>query len=187
VDAYFALTNAIVMAVPADLAAPMFSVQVYPAMDHLWRYFVPVKLWKLFQPFGRTLRRRLLIGRMYLHSDFGPLFSLSLNLSGKPEVRVAKLGTEQPGAWRAIRAAMRRNGFHVPNVPPVHHNTSAHYSGSLPYGRAGLSSSGEISNRVFACDSSVFPDAPASSPTLTIIANAIRTVYAAADGCELAK
>jgi hypothetical protein len=46
--------------VPADSAAPMFSVQVYPAMDHLWRYFVPVKLWKLFQPFGRTLRRRLL-------------------------------------------------------------------------------------------------------------------------------
>src|SRR5262249_25689376 len=172
---------------PSYSVPVMFSVQVYPAADHIWRSFVPVKLWKLFQPFGRTLRRRLLIGRLYLHSDFGPSFSLSLDLSGKPEVRAEKLGTEQPDAWRAIRAAIRRNGFHVPNVQPVRHYTSAHYSGSLPYGPAGLSASGAISNRFFACISPFFPDAPASSPTFTIIANAMRTVYAAADGCKHAK
>jgi hypothetical protein len=187
VDSYFALTNGIVVGTPADAAEVAFSVQVYPTMDHLWRYFTPVSLWKWMQPFGRTLRRRLLIGRLYLHSDYGPAFSLSLSRGGKPELRLEKAPIEQPGACAAVRAALNREGFHVPNLRPVRHFTSSHYSASLPYGMAGLSPTGEISPRIFACDSSVFPDAPALPPTLTIIANAMRTVYAAAERHESAK
>jgi len=187
VESYFALTNGIVVGMPADVAEPAFSVQVYPAMDHLWRYFTPVSLWKLMQPFGRMLRRRLLIGRLYLHSEYGPAFSLSLSRGSKPEIRLEKARIDQPGAWTAVRAALNREGFHVPNLRPVRHFTSSHYSASLPYGTAGLSPTGEISPRIFACDSSVFPNAPASPPTLTIIANAMRTVYAAADRYESAK
>ncbi|BCP51550.1 hypothetical protein K32_01670 [Kaistia sp. 32K] len=174
---HVALANALLAAIPETTSSGhAFSVQIYPFLDHLWRYVVPGSVWPPFEWMGRAVRRRLMIGRLYLHSDHGPRYSLALDNRGMPTIRLEQPRSVQPGAWQALRSALSRHGFYVPPKQPVAQHTSSHYSGSLPYGSSGgPTAGGEIAPGVFVCDSSVFPDAPAWSPTLTIMANAMRT------------
>ena len=84
----------------------------------------------------------------------------------------------------SLRAALTDSGFHLPPLPPVRHKTSSHYSGSVPYGGELLpvAATGEVAPGIYVCDSALFNDGPASSPTFTIMANACRIADQSLDG-----
>lgn len=178
-DGYFALTNACVTVTPEDTALPSASVQVYPAMDHLWQSLLPGVLWPAMAPVGRFLRRHLLIGRLYLHSDYGSAIRMRLNADGSPALSLARSGGMPAGLWPSIRQSLSSRGFLVPRLPPMRQKTSSHYAGAFPYGTGGLAADGRLHPGIYLCDSVVFPNGPAVSPTLTIMANAMRTASSA--------
>ncbi|MBI2240882.1 MAG: hypothetical protein HYU59_08785 [Magnetospirillum gryphiswaldense] len=176
---YFGLTNGCINVVPTDPTVPAASVQLYPAMDHLWRYFVTGRLWSTLDPFGQMLRRRLVIGRLYLHSDYGSLIRMALSTSSAPNLSLLRRGALPSSLWSSLRQALSCQGFWVPQRPILRQKTSSHYAGTLPFGTAGLDGEGQLRPGVYLCDSTVFQDSPAGSPTLTIMANAMRTAQAA--------
>ncbi|CUW38069.1 Putative FAD-dependent pyridine nucleotide-disulfide oxidoreductase [Magnetospirillum sp. XM-1] len=178
-EGYFGLTNACITVTPADPALPAATVQVYPAMDHLWQSLVPGILWPLAAPFGRLLRRHVLIGRLYLHSDHGSVVRMQSAADGSLRLSLGQAGGLPEGLWPALRRAFHLKGFRVPNLPPLRQKTSSHYAGTLPYGTHGLGADGCLRPGIHLCDATVFPDGPAASPTLTIMANAMRTAMAA--------
>lgn len=178
-DGYFGLTNACVTVTSADPALPSATVQVYPAMDHLWQSLVPGILWPLAAPVGRLLRRHVLIGRLYLHSDHGSVVRMQSAADGSLRLSLGQAGGMPEGLWPALRQAFHLKGFRVPNLPPLRQKTSSHYAGTLPYGTPGLDADGALRPGIHVCDATVFPDGPAASPTLTIMANAMRTAMAA--------
>ncbi|MBR9972778.1 GMC oxidoreductase [Magnetospirillum sulfuroxidans] len=176
---YFGMTNGCITVIPKDPALPSASVQLYPAMDHLWAYFTPGGLWSALVPVGRLLRQHLVIGRLYLHSDHGSVIRMGLAANGAPRLSLRRTGGMPVGLWRSLRRALGCQGFLVPSVPLLRQKTSSHYAGTLPYGTAGVDANGRLEPGVYLCDSTVFPDSPAASPTLTIMAAAMRTAMAA--------
>ncbi len=178
-DSYFGLTNACVTVTTADPTLPPATVQVYPAMDHLWQSLVPGALWPVATPLGRLLRRHVLIGRLYLHSDHGSVVRMETSAGGSLRLSLGRAGKMPEGLWPALRRAFHLKGFRVPNLPPLRQKTSSHYAGTLPYGTHGLGADGGLRPGIHLCDATVFPDGPAASPTLTIMANAMRTAMAA--------
>lgn len=176
---YFGLTNACITVTAADRALPPATVQVYPAMDHLWQSLLPGALWPMAAPFGRLLRRHVLIGRLYLHSDYGSVVRMESAADGSLRLSLGQAGGMPEGLWPALRQAFHLKGFRVPNLPPLRQKTSSHYAGTLPYGTPGLGTDGALRPGIHLCDATVFPDGPAASPTLTIMANTMRTAMAA--------
>lgn len=175
---YFGLTNLLILCEPTSPEASATMVQVYPAFDHLWRYFTPGPLWGPLQGMGRALREQLMIGRIYLDGALSQRYAARLaddeaDIIWSLERRPAQRQDWAP-VWSALRRALNHQGFHVPPIPPLAHKTSSHYAGTLPLGGAIAKTNGEIAPGVFACDSAVFPTAPATSPSLTIYALACR-------------
>ncbi len=177
---YFALTNLMIACVPRNDEEKVALVQVFPYIDHLWRSFVPVKLWRFLQPLANMMRERVLFGRLYVHSDYSQKYTFSLEANDtlrlslyakpKPLKKIEKL-------WESIRKTVNHRGFYIPEIRPIQQKTSSHYAGSFPLGGEIVDRNGRIAPGIFLCDSSVFTDGPASSPTFTIMANACRTVF----------
>lgn len=179
-DLYFALTNLLIACVPSDARSHPAMIQIYPSFDYLWRYFMPVALWPALQPFGRSIRRRVLIARLYVHGAYSQHYAFRIDPAGRLRLHLAKPPPPLQdlfGLWPAIRQVLSRQGFVVPKLKPAQARTSSHYAASLPLAGALVEPTGEIAPGVFVCDSSVFPDGPAVSPTLTIMANACRTAH----------
>jgi hypothetical protein len=184
---YFGLTNLLAACIPNLDVGNAAAVQVYPFFDHLWRYYLPVGLWRAFAGMARFLRGHLMIGRLYVHSDHSQRYGFHLDEGQRLRLELDRPATplkEIDGLFESVRSAMGRGGFHVPKIPPVVHATSTHYAASLAYGGdlVPVSPSGEVMPGVHLCDSAVFPDSPAASPTFTIMANACRTVRQILDG-----
>ena len=179
-DRYFALTNLLIACVPANANDHTAMIQIYPSFDYLWRYFLPVSLWRSCQPLGRVLRRRVLIARLYVHSTQSQHYALSLDAADRLHLRLARPPTPLRALerlWPELRRALSRGRFNVPRLRPVRARTSSHYAGGLPLGGDLVANTGAIAPGIFVCDSAAFPDGPAISPTLTIMANACRTVH----------
>ena len=81
-----------------------------------------------------------------------------------------------------MRMAMRRGGFRIPPVPPIHQKTNSHYACTLPPGNklVPVTPGGEVAPGLYVCDSTIFPTLPAVSLTLTIMAQAHRIAATAA-------
>jgi hypothetical protein len=178
---YFSLCNLSMMGIPDDPAEAAAQVSVYPAFDHLWRYYTPEPLWAAARPLWRIGRWRLLLGRVFLAGAANRALTFELRddqlvieRGPAPEL-AARVG---PLMKRLARAAAG-GGFLIPPVSPGGHATSSHYAGSLPYGGSlvAVTRSGRIAPGVHLADASTFVDAPAISPTFTIMANAARTVH----------
>ena len=177
---YFGLSNTAIVCAPQAVDRPSAFIQIYPVFDHLWRYYVPVRFWRVFAPMVARLRGRLLIARVYLHSSQSPTYGFRLR-GGSP-LEIAPLRPALPmdrsgGLWPAIRSAVTRSGFFIPPLRPVRQGTSSHYAGSLPLGGQITAPDGRIADAVHVCDAAGFVDSPALSPTLTIIANAARIAH----------
>jgi choline dehydrogenase-like flavoprotein len=177
-DHYFALTNLVIAGVPDKLTEQSFVVQIFPFIDHMWRYFVPVAAWRWAQPLGRALRGRLLLGRLYLHGRYSQRYAFKRQCDGTIALILAKRpdpsATAPHGPWHLLRRALCRDGFWVPPLPPLRQATSSHYAATLPMGGDFLDGDGRLTEGIYVCDSASFPDASAFSPTFTAMANAHR-------------
>lgn len=177
---YFGLTNLLIGCVPRGDDGRFALIQVYPAMDHLWRYFLPVGAWRAFQGVGRQLRRRFLLGRIFLHGDLSQAYALSLGADGELGVALARPPSalrDVPGLWASVRRRMSRDGFFVPPSPVIRHATSSHYGGSFPLGCGPVGADGSFLPGAYLCSSAAFPTVPAISPTMTIMALAARLTH----------
>ncbi len=175
-DAYFSLTNLLALYAPANPVAGLAAVQVYPFFDHLWRYFIPPRMWPRLQPIAARLRGRLLLGRLYASDEYSQRYAFDRDNAGDVVVRLAAKPnwaaiTRQ---WQDIRTLMNGNGFYVPPLPLIRHRTSSHYAGPLAIGRGVTGKSGRIGRRSYICDGAALPSGSALSPTLTIMAMAHR-------------
>lgn len=175
---YVALTNLLVNAVPLDAESFPAQIQVYPVFDHLWRYFVPSALWAAAELLGHSLRRRMLLGRIFLHQRYSQIYAIEVDGDKHPRLSLAESGTPLsriPDLWPDLCSNFGRKGFFVP-FRPTRQLTSSHYAASMPLGKGPIGVDGSIARYkgVYLCDSSVFPTAPAASPTFTIMANARR-------------
>jgi hypothetical protein len=178
---YFSLCNLSMMGIPDDPRAAATQVSVYPAFDHLWRYYTPEPLWPLMKPLWRLGRWRLLLGRVF----FGGAANRTLDFALEDDRLVLRDGrgatsTDAIASFmRSLRGAVNHGGFVIPPLPPGGHGTSSHYASSFPYGGplVDVPRDGTIAPGVHLADASTFVDSPAISPTFTIMANACRTVH----------
>jgi hypothetical protein len=176
---YLGLTNAIVSAVPLTSTGHPAQLQIYPVFDHFWRYFTPSALWPTIEPLGRALRRRVLFVRMYLHGEYSQAYAIRVDGYRPAKLSLANSGTPLrriPDLWPEIRRSLDGSGFFAP-FRPTRGRTSSHYAASLPLGAGPVAMDASITRGVYLCDSSIFPTAPAASPTFTIMANARRIAH----------
>jgi ferredoxin len=180
-DRYFSLCNLSMIGIPSDPAEAVAQVSVYPAFDHLWRYYTPDWLWGLMQNVWRIGRWRLMLGRVYLTDAANRTFNFEL----KDDRLVIHRGPSPDisSSYRlfmnSLRQATNHSGFYIPPIPPIGHGTSSHYAGTLPYGDnlVSVPRHGRIAPGVHIADATTFPALPAISPTFTIMANACRTAH----------
>jgi choline dehydrogenase-like flavoprotein len=175
-EGYFGLTNLMIACEPVAMDQPGAQVQIYPAFDHLWRYFTPAALWPVAAPMGRALRNRMMIARIYLDGSLSQRYRIELK-DGEPawSLERAPAGKEAwADLWRGLRRVLNRDGFHVPAGVRMGHKTSSHYAASLPMGGGLVDKSGAVMDGVYVCDSAAFATAPACSPSFTIFALACR-------------
>jgi hypothetical protein len=173
---YFGLTNVIISAVPLTSMGHPAQLQIYPVSDHFWRYFTPSALWPAIKPLGRAMRRRVLLVRIYLHGDYSQTYAIHVDGQRPARLSLGYSGTPLriiPDLWSEIRRSLGDSGFFVP-FQPTPRRTSSHYAASLPLGTGPVAMDASITQGVYLCDSSIFPTAPAASPTFTIMANARR-------------
>lgn len=174
---YYALTNMVVACCPRQKSARMAAIQLYPFFDYLWEMHAPRLLWPSLRAASRRLRARLAIARLYLPAAMSQRYSLQVPDCGPPVFALTAPPAEPEELaplWQSVRAGLGRGGFKVLPRPLIRHGTSSHYAGTLPLGGEHVDAEGRIAPGVYLCDSAAFPESPAFSPTLTIMAFAHR-------------
>jgi hypothetical protein len=178
---YFSLCNLSMLGIPNDPAEATAQVSVYPAFDHLFRYYTPEPLWAAMRHLWRIGRWRALLGRVFLAGEANRTLhfelqddELVIHRGAVPQIR-ARVSS----FMRSLRRAVNSAGFFVPPLHPGSHGTSSHYAATLPYGGSliDVPRDGRIAPGLHLCDASTFVGSPAISPTFSIMANACRTVY----------
>lgn len=156
------------------------QIQLYPFADHLLRSAVPEWSWPGLRPVATYLRRRLIIARLYLHSNQSHRYSLQrqqdeiIMLKDKePKLRAAR------DDIRALGRQLRAARFRVFGALKVGTSTSSHFASSIAASAGIPAASGQLANGIYCCDGAMFPESPATSPTFTIMANASRIAEAA--------
>jgi len=174
-DRYAAVANAVVAHTAED--GRYSHTLLVPVPDYLWRYYVPERIWPIVRPLARGMRARMLLAKIYVHSD------ISRRVHVRPagiegiELGAASEGSSREVARRAATAlgeAMRGAGFVFPPVPLIQAATSSHYAGSLAHAVEAPAGDGRITDKVRVIDSAAFPVSPAQPLTFTIMANAAR-------------
>lgn len=182
-DRYAAVANAVVGHTAAD--GRYTHILLAPVPDYLLRCYVPERLWPMMRPLARSLRSRMLLAKIYVHSD------VSRTVQARPagtegvDLEAADDGGSKDAARRAAGAltrSLRGTGFSVPPVPMVRSATSSHYAGSLAPAMAEPAADGYVTDKVRVIDSAAFPVSPAQPLTFTIMANAARIAEQIADG-----
>lgn len=179
---HVALANLILACLPQGHAAPMAQAQIYPNPDYLWRTQIPAGLWSVARHALSATRARLFWGRLFVHSDQSQSHAVTLSQDGLRAVPDAVSDRVEPArVLSSLARAVSGDGIRVMTRPTVLQGSSVHYGSTFGYGNTLLpvSRTGEALPRVHVCDSTVFPDMPAVSPTFTIMANARRTALEA--------
>jgi hypothetical protein len=176
---HLGLANLLVNAIPLNSMAHSAQIQIYPVFDHLWRYYTPHQLWPMMRSLARSVRRRALIARVFLHGEYSQSYAIQVEGCKPATISLAHAGmplSRIPNLWRELRHTFWDAGFLSP-ITPLQQCTSSHYAASLPIGCGPVARDASIKPGVYLCDSSVFPTAPAASPTFTIMANARRIAH----------
>jgi choline dehydrogenase-like flavoprotein len=187
----------------AQVFVEMFDTKVSPQSVHLQLYSyndLYVRVFEgMFGPLARALPLRPLLGRMwiaqgYLHSSESPRIVAVLDRPSRgdrPGMRLRSTGTADTPAKvrRVVRklGSLRRQLRMVPLSPMLKLGDAGqgyHVGGSFPMrARPGPFESDTLGRphgfeRVHLVDSSTFPSIPASTVTLTVLANAHRIASA---------
>jgi hypothetical protein len=178
---YFSLCNLSMIGIPAEADQSATQVSVYPAFDHLFRYYTPEPLWASMRHLWRLGRWRVLLARVF----FAGAANRSLELELHDDELVIRRGAVPDtralvdSFMFSLRAAVNHAGFFVPPLRPGAHGTSSHYAATLPYGGplVDVRRDGRIAPGLHLADASTFVGSPAISPTFTIMSNACRTVH----------
>jgi hypothetical protein len=174
-DRYFALSQTLLTCAESGCL-----VQVYPFADHFLRTAVPELLWPAVRPLAGLLRGRLLIGRLYLHSDHSHQYRMQLR---DDELEMSKIKEPELDRARpvisALAALLGPRNFRLLKAPTTGTRTSSHFASTL-VDAAGISPlSGLLADGVYCCDGAMFRYSPTLSPTFSIMANAARIAEAA--------
>jgi hypothetical protein len=183
---YFGLTNELGLIVPETFSDPVVQVQIYPNVDYLWRFNLSLPFWNKVRPVVQALRQRIFWGRIYLHSDLSQKYQLSL-VQDRLEIKrqAPNHSSKQFSSnLKKVRTIFRRQKILTPILFQIREKTNSHYGGSFPFCAQPLSisSTGEVANQIYVCDSTTFPSMPAISPTFTIMANSYRIAWEAING-----
>jgi hypothetical protein len=143
---------------------------------------------KVFPPLLRNLQDRMLVTQGFLHSDFSPRIALKLS-RGKTEDRFEVKGEENPVACGHVKRIVRKLFLHSRRIGAVpipvmlkmaEPGRSFHSGGSFPMAhnprgfQTDLHGSVPGWKRVHAVDATVLPSVPATTITLSVMANAHR-------------
>jgi len=152
-------------------------------------------LGKVFPPLLKNLQDRMLVAQGFLHSDLSPRIALKLS-KGKGEDRFEIVGKENPAARPHVKKIVRkllRQSRRIGAVPiPImlkmaEPGRSFHSGGSFPMAKNPQGFQTDVHGilpgwkRVHAVDATVLPSVPATTITLSVMANAHRI------GCEMAR
>lgn len=178
---YFSLCNLSMIGIPKEPDQAATQVSVYPAFDHLFRYYTPEPLWASLRHLWRVGRWRALLARVF----FAGAANRSLEFELQDDELVIRRGAIPDtralvdSFMSSLREAVNHAGFFVPPVRPGAHGTSSHYAATLPYGGplVDVRRDGRIAPGLHLADASTFVGSPAISPTFTIMSNACRTVH----------
>ncbi|MCP5433047.1 MAG: GMC family oxidoreductase [Alphaproteobacteria bacterium] len=188
------LTQLYLEILDAAVNARTVHFQVYAYNDH---YAEDMRarfgrLAPLAEPLIAAMSRRLMVAQGFLHSDSSPEIEIRLAGGAEPRLAFALRRNEETGP--AIARAVRKLAPLVvpsgllpllPLVRPAEVGSSYHCGGTFPMREApsGLESDplGRPAGlkRVHIVDASVFPSVPATTITLTVMANAHRIASAA--------
>lgn len=136
-------------------------------------------------PLWRALARRLMVAQIFLHSDHGPVARLRPAADGRLSVEV-RPAADLPARFAAAAARVGRTLVQAGMLPltmaarPGGPGSSFHAGATLPMARApGPSESDGLGrpaglSRLHVVDASVLPAIPATTITLTVMANAHR-------------
>ena len=174
-DNYFALSQSLVSCI-----ATGELIQMYPFADHVLRTAVPEAVWPLMRPLSKKLRRRVVIARLYLHSDQSHHYRMQ-NLGGEVSLDKSRepLRKSAKPTISALSKILTASKFKVLGSATFGTSTSSHFASSLTRTDVVSLDTGELSPDVYVCDATLFPESPALSPTFTVMANACRIAEAA--------
>jgi choline dehydrogenase-like flavoprotein len=180
-DGHLALSSAMISGSPLEKKdRPKAHVQLYSAFDHLWRFFAPSWSWKALDPAGRWLRRHVIIGRLFLDGSASQIYRVRMDSDGESRLSLQRAPDDREFTASILKDLNNFLAPHARNLPWLckRQKTSSHYLGGLPLGGAIISRDGMLTDGIYFADGLTFPSAPATSPTLTIMANAHRVAKA---------
>ena len=143
---------------------------------------------KVFPPLLRNLQDRMLVTQGFLHSDFSPRIALKLSKARETD-RFEIVGEENPAARGHVKKIVRklvRHSRRIGAIPiPImlkmaEPGRSFHSGGSFPMTRDPRGFQSDLQGvlpgwkRVHAVDATVLPSVPATTITLSVMANAHR-------------
>lgn len=187
----YSLVQAFLEMRDARVSEHLVHVEVFSYSDFLERALMATPLrfllwnaWMRAQMFDR-----LLVMQCFLHSDDSSRLKLKLRRDGEGrpkldvrcEVRKSAYGKAMKAGWKLVRNGLKLRG--APVVPAVQFaepGRSYHSGGTFPMrkepGRFETDTLGQLPGlpRVHFVDASVFPSIPATTITLTVMANAHR-------------
>ncbi|MGB6228723.1 MAG: FAD/NAD(P)-binding protein [Litorimonas sp.] len=158
------------------------QAQFYPTLPHFWRSALPSTLWSIAELFGQPLRKRVLWARAYLPSDSANTYTIRRE-DGEVEVTQSRKPAGDAKVERflsSFKSHLKRSDFRMLSFLVRDGGSSSHYAAASPFriGEGKVDEEFKIAPGVFAADSMAWPSAPAMSPTLTIMANAMRLAAA---------
>jgi hypothetical protein len=155
------------------------QVQVYPTLPHFWRSVLPPLLWKAAGYLVAPLQSRMLWARSFLAGEAACRYILARGSNGAIEATLDQPSdrAELTGYVHAHLAdALHGSGFRLLDFLASSSRTSSHYGASAPFLVGGdvVDREWQLSDGIYLADSTAWPEMPAMSPTMTIMANAMR-------------
>lgn len=182
------LAQAFIEVMDASLTGRTIHLQVYSYNDLYWSAFGPVARSATARRLLDSIMSRLLYVQGYLHSDISPTIAVRLVADGR-HTRLRLDAMPEPHAAETIKklvskiAASRRDFRAVPLRPWLmvgRPGSGSHVGGTIPMRHApGQFESDPLGRptgftRVHVIDSTGLPSLPATTQTLTVMANAHR-------------
>lgn len=190
------------MILPFDEAGrDLVQIHGYPYNDAMDDALPPLLKLPVFKGLGKTLLKRLTVGLGYLPSWWSPGFDVAFEPpraeAGVAEMSLTPSAENHTVAQQMLKSVTRRLvsatsslGI-IPVVPQISLSAPAksyHFGGTFPHARAPVAGSqSDLLGRVHPwrhihlVDASVFPTVPATTFTLSIMANAHRIARTALD------
>jgi hypothetical protein len=174
----FGLTQAIALISDEGGSGTAAQAQIYPTLPHFWRSVAPTPLWGLAGLAGVPLKARLLWARTYLADKTAVRYNVRRGVgpSKHYDMHAPAIASAKSYAVKQLSQSLEKTGFTALGALAGGGGSSSHYASAKPFvvNQGIVDSSFQITEGVYLTDSAAWPSVPAMSPTLTIMANAMR-------------